>query len=102
LEGDTARESVPGHRFELHVSDWLPALLNAGRAVAAIVAVQMFWIWTEWPNGALAITFTAVTVILLSPRSEESYATAVKFTVGTTIAALGAATVLFAGLPNVV
>jgi uncharacterized membrane protein YccC len=102
LEGDTARESVPGHSLELHVSDWLPALLNAGRAVAAIVAVQMFWIWTEWPNGALAITFTAVTVILLSPRSEESYATAVKFTVGTTIAALGAATVLFAGLPNVV
>lgn len=43
----------------------------------------------------------AVTVILLSPRSDEAYATAVKFTVGTAIAAVSAATVLFAGLPNV-
>ncbi|HUO00019.1 MAG TPA: FUSC family protein [Bradyrhizobium sp.] len=101
LAGDTARETVPGRGFELHVSDWLPALINAGRAVAAIVAVQIFWIWTEWPSGPLAITFTAVTVILLSPRSDESYATAVKFTAGTAIAALGAAIVLFAGLPNV-
>jgi uncharacterized membrane protein YccC len=101
LAGDTARESSPGRSFELHVSDWLPALVNAGRAFATIVAVQIFWIWTEWPNGPLAITFAAITVILLSPRSDESYATAVKFTAGAAIAALAAATVLFAGLPNV-
>lgn len=101
LAGDTAQESSPGRSFRLHVSDWLPALVNAGRAFAAIVAVQIFWIWTEWPNGPLAITFAAVTVILLSPRSDEAYAMAVKFTIGTTIAAVSAATVLFAGLPNV-
>ena len=101
LAGDTARESSPSRSFELHVSDWLPALVNAGRAFATIIAVQIFWIWTEWPNGPLAITFAAVTVILLSPRADESYATAVKFTAGTAIAALAAATVLFAGLPNV-
>jgi len=101
LAGDTARESSPSRSLELHVSDWLPALVNAGRAFATIVAVQIFWIWTEWPNGPLAITFAAVTVILLSPRADESYATAVKFTAGTAIAALAAATVLFAGLPNV-
>jgi uncharacterized membrane protein YccC len=101
LAGDTARESSPGRSFELHVSDWLPALVNAGRAFATIVAVQIFWIWTEWPDGPLAITFAAVTVILLSPRSDESYAMAVKFAAGTAIAALAAAIVLFAGLPNV-
>ncbi|MBR0695604.1 FUSC family protein [Bradyrhizobium lablabi] len=101
LAGDTVRESSPGRGFELHVSDWLPALVNAGRAFATIVAVQIFWIWTEWPNGPLAITFAAITVILLSPRSDESYAAAVKFTAGAAIAALAAATVLFAGLPNV-
>src|SRR5262249_46525941 len=48
-----------------------------------------------------AITFAAITVILLSPRPDEAYAASVKFTLGTAIAALGAAIVLFAGLPNV-
>jgi uncharacterized membrane protein YccC len=100
LAGDTTRERFPGRGFELYVSDWLPALVNAGRAFATIVAVQIFWIWTEWPNGALAITFAAVTVILLSPQSDKSYASAVKFAGGTAIAAVGAAIALFAGLPN--
>ena len=101
LAGDTARVRSLGRGFELHVPDWLPPLVNAGRTFATIVAVQIFWIWTEWPNGSLAITFATLTVILLSPRSDESYAAAVKFTVGTAIAALGAAIALFAALPNV-
>jgi len=101
LTGHKVRENEADHGYELHVADWLPPLVNAGRTFAAIVAMQMVWIWTEWPNGAVAITFTAVTVILLSPRSDESYAAAIKFTAGTAIAALGAAIVLFAGLPNV-
>jgi uncharacterized membrane protein YccC len=101
LGGHKVREDSADRGFALHVADWLPPLLNAGRTFVTIVAVQIFWIWTEWPNGALAITFAAVTVILLSPRADESYAVAIKFTVGTTIAALGAAIVLFAGLPTV-
>ena len=100
LAGDTTREHSTGRGFELHVSDWLPPLVNAGRSFAAIVAVEIFWIWTEWPNGAFAIVFTAITVILLSPRADEAYSTAIKFTAGTAIAALGAAIALFAGLPN--
>src|SRR6202035_2849254 len=91
----------PSRGLELHVPDWLPPLVKAGRTFATIVAVQIFWILIEWANWAFAITFSPVSVILLSPRSDESYAAAVKFTVGTAIAALGAATVLFAGLPNV-
>lgn len=101
LAGDTVRENTAGRSFALHVADWLPPLVNAGRTFATIVAVQIFWIWTEWPSGALAITFAAITVILLSPRSDESYAAAIKFTAGTAIAALGGAIALFAGLPNV-
>jgi uncharacterized membrane protein YccC len=100
LAGDMTREHLAGRGFELHVPDWLPPLVNAGRTFATIVAVEIFWIWTQWPNGALAITFAAVTVILLSPRADESYAAAIKFTAGTAMAAVGAAIVLFAGLPN--
>ena len=101
LAGGTARERSPGRGFELHVADWLPPIVNAGRAFATIIAVEIFWIWTEWPGGSFAIVFAAVTVILLSPRSGESYAAAVKFAIGTAIAAIGAAIALFAGLPNV-
>jgi hypothetical protein len=101
LGGDTARERAPDRGLELYVSDWLPALVNAGRTFTTIVAVQIFWIWTEWPSGAFAITFATITVILLSPRSDEASALAIKFTVGTTIAAVGAAIALFAGLPSV-
>jgi uncharacterized membrane protein YccC len=100
LTGDTTREYSAGRNYELHVADWLPPLVNAGRTVATIVAVEIFWVWTQWPSGALAITFAAITVILLSPASDDSYAMAIKFTVGTAIAAVGAAIALFAGLPN--
>jgi hypothetical protein len=34
-----------------HVPDWLPALVNGGRAFVTIGAVEVFWIATEWPNG---------------------------------------------------
>jgi uncharacterized membrane protein YccC len=55
----TRRQSVRRH-FRLYVPDWLPALINAGRAFVVIAAVEIFWIGTAWPNGALAITWTAI------------------------------------------
>jgi uncharacterized membrane protein YccC len=100
LAGDIAQEHTSDRGLRLYVADWLPPLVNAGRTFVTIIAVQIFWIWTQWPNGAQAITFAAITVILLSPRADESYAAAIKFTAGTTIAAIGAAIALFAGLPN--
>jgi uncharacterized membrane protein YccC len=83
------------------VPDWLPALVNAGRAFVAIGAVEVFWIVTAWPNGALAITFTAISVIIFAPKADVAYAVAMSFTVGVGLAAVCAAIVAFAGLPNV-
>jgi uncharacterized membrane protein YccC len=37
----------------LRIADWLPALVNAGRAFVVIGRAELFWIVTEWPNGAL-------------------------------------------------
>jgi len=85
----------------LDVPDWLPALVNAGRAFVTIGAVEVFWIMTAWPNGALAITFATVAVLLFAPRADESYAVAMSFLVGVGAAAVCAAIVAFAGLPNV-
>jgi uncharacterized membrane protein YccC len=87
-------------RVRLYVPDWLPALVNASRAFAAIGAVEVFWIMTVWPNGALAITWTAISVILFASRADEAYAVATSFMTGTGLAAVCAAIVLFAGLPN--
>jgi len=84
----------------LRVPDWLPALVNAGRAFVTIGAVELFWIVTEWPNGAGAITFAAIGVILFAPRADQAYATAVGFMVGTSLTAALAAIIGFAVLPN--
>jgi uncharacterized membrane protein YccC len=87
-------------RMTPHVPDWLPALVNGGRAFVTIGAVEVFWIATEWPNGAQAITFTAIAVILLAPRADAAYAQAVSFMIGIALAAVCAAIILFAVLPN--
>jgi uncharacterized membrane protein YccC len=100
LVADPTRRRSVRRRLRLYVPDWLPALVNAGRAFVVIGAVELFWIMTAWPNGALAITWTAISVILFAPRSEEAYSRAFSFAVGTGLAAVGAAVVLFAVLPN--
>jgi uncharacterized membrane protein YccC len=100
LVADPARPGPRLRRVRLHVPDWLPALVSAGRAFATIGAVELFWIVTEWPNGALAITWAAISVILFAARADEAYAQAVNFTIGNGLAAVCAAIVLFAVLPN--
>ena len=56
LVADPTRRWSRPRRFRLYVPDWLPAFVNAGRTFAVIAAVEIFWIMTEWPNGATAIT----------------------------------------------
>src|SRR3954454_17243310 len=90
----------PSNRgFRLGVPDWLPALVNAGRAFVAIGAVELFWIGTAWPNGASTIVFVATVLLLLSPRGDLAYGGAIAFTVGTAGAVLCAAMIKFAVLP---
>jgi len=84
----------------LRIPDWLPPLVNAGRAFVVIGAAELFWIVTAWPNGAGAITFAAIGVILFAPRADQAYATAMGFMVGTGLTALFAAIIAFAVLPN--
>jgi uncharacterized membrane protein YccC len=82
------------------VPDWLPALVNGGRAFVTIGAVMLFWIISSWPSGALAITFAAVGVILLAPRADQAYAAAMLFMVVTLVATALAAVIAFAVLPR--
>jgi uncharacterized membrane protein YccC len=90
----------PGDRsYRLSVPDWLPAFVNAARAFLAISAVELFWVVTAWPNGALAIVFTAIVVLLLSPKGDLAYGAALAFGLGTFAVVPFAAIVRFAVLP---
>ena len=100
LLDDPAHPLPPRRGMRLSVPDWLPPLLNAGRAFVTIAAVALFWIITAWPNGAGAITFAAITVILFAPRADQAYATTIGFMVGTSLTAAFAAIVNFAVLPG--
>ena len=100
LVDDPARP-VPHRRgIRLGVPDWLPALVNAARTFVTISAFALFWIITAWPNGASAITFADIGVILYAPRADQSYAVAMSFAVGTGLAAAVAALIKFAVLPG--
>jgi uncharacterized membrane protein YccC len=100
LVGAPAR-SVPRRRgVQLRVPDWLPSLVNAGRAFVAIGIVELFWIMTEWPNGAFAITFTAITVLLLAPQADRAYAAAMGFMIGSALGTVCTAIIAFAVLPG--
>ena len=101
LVADSTRPAARrGGTNRLRIPDFLPALVNAGRALVTIGAVALFWIITAWPNGTGAITFASIGVILFAPRADQAYAIVVEFTVGTLLAAVFAAIVGFALLPG--
>jgi uncharacterized membrane protein YccC len=85
--------------FQLGVADWLPALINGARAFVAIGAVELFWVATAWPNGASAIIFVAIVILLLSPRGDLAYPGSIAFALGTVASVVCAAIVKFAVLP---
>jgi uncharacterized membrane protein YccC len=98
---DEPTRPVPnGRGIRLGVPDWLPALVNAARAFVTIGAFALFWTITAWPNGASAITFAAIGVILFAPRADQAYAGAMSFAVGTGLAAALAALIKFAVVPG--
>jgi uncharacterized membrane protein YccC len=100
LIADPARPVPRRGSLRLRVPDWLPALVNGGRAFVAIGAVALFWIVTEWPSGASTISFTAIIVILLAPRADQAYASGIAFLLGTLLNVVLAATIAFAVLPG--
>jgi uncharacterized membrane protein YccC len=100
LLADPARTVARRRGFQLRVPDYLPAFVNAGRALVTIGSVEVFWIISAWPNGASAITWAAIVVILFAPRADQAYVTAISFSIGTGLATAFAAIVKFAVLPG--
>ena len=97
---DAPDRPLPGRRkFRMTVPDWLPALVNAGRAFVTIGAAALFWIVTAWPSGALSIAFAAIVLLLMSPKGDQAPAAAMQFMVGPTLGMLLAGIAKFAVLP---
>ena len=84
----------------LHVPDLLPAFVNGARAFVVIGVLELFWIATAWPNGASAMTWAAIFVILYSPTADQAYANARNRLIGIFPTAALAAIVNFAVLPG--
>jgi uncharacterized membrane protein YccC len=100
LVAEPARPVLRDGAFRMQVTDWLPALVNAGRTFVTILAVALFWIVTVWPSGAKAIIWAGIPTILFAPRADRAYTIAKGFVGGSIIAAAAAAVVAFAVLPN--
>jgi uncharacterized membrane protein YccC len=65
-----------------------------------ISAAALFWIGTAWPNGALAMEFVAIVLLLISPLGDMAYLGAIGGVVGTSVSIILAAIVKFAVLPG--
>src|SRR5262249_24981820 len=97
---DAPDRSCRAHRgFRPAVPDWLPAILNGARAFVAIGGVALFWIVTGWPNGASAIFFVMIVVLVLGPRGDAAYGGAIAVALGLTGSIICAAITKFAMLP---
>jgi len=84
----------------LHVPDWLPPTISALRVLLAVGAMSLFWIASAWPNGALAITFCAIIVVLLPLQGDLAYSQSMTFLKGCVLGFGIAAALVFAILPR--
>jgi uncharacterized membrane protein YccC len=89
-----------GRPLNRSMTDWLPALVSAGRTFVAIGMVELFWVVTAWPNGAVMMVVIAVLMLLLSPMGDLAYGGAIGVTVVTASSILCAAIIKFAVLPG--
>jgi uncharacterized membrane protein YccC len=99
LVADPARQIPRRGIKQFRVADWLPALVNAGRAFITIGTAALVWIVTAWPGGGAAVAFTTIVTLVLAPRAEQAYNAAIGFTAGAFLDVVLAAIVAFAVLP---
>lgn len=86
--------------IRLRVPDWLPAYINATRAVVTIGIVELLWVATAWPNGAQAMTFTAIGVTVFAPKDDQAYVSTIRYMFGVVLTVACAAIAKFALLPG--
>jgi uncharacterized membrane protein YccC len=99
LAGKTRQSGARRAQLRPYIADWLPSLINGGRAFVTICTAELSWIITGWPSGTTCIIWAAIPVVLFGPRSDQAYTSTVGFCTGAVIAAVAAAIAKFAILP---
>ncbi len=84
----------------LRVADWLPPVLNGLRAFVTIAIASIAWIATAWPNGASMVAFAAIMITVLPPRGDQAPTMVIDLMLGCLMAAVVAAIITFAVLPE--
>ena len=84
--------TVPS-RSRFTVPDWLPAFVNAARAFAIVGLASLFWVFTAWTSGTMAIVFAAVAAVLFPLQGDKAFAASMIFLFGC-VASLAIATIL--------
>jgi uncharacterized membrane protein YccC len=80
--------------------DPLVASLNGLRVAAAIAAATLFWVFSEWPNGPMFITFTMVTSLFYTMQNDQAFDVGLSLAFGCTVAAAVAGLLKFFILPT--
>lgn len=101
LAGAPSRTQAGSRYVPPGVADWLPAVVNGVRAFITIGAVEILWVATAWPNGGTAIVFVTIVVLLLSPKGDLAYLSALAFALTAAVGIVVAAIIEFAVLPAV-
>jgi uncharacterized membrane protein YccC len=78
--------------------NWSTALRNGGRAAIAVSLAGLFWIVSQWPNGAATLTLIGPLCALLA-QNDSASAASIAFAKGVALAALGAFVCNYALLP---
>jgi uncharacterized membrane protein YccC len=63
--------------------------------------VELLWVATAWPSGALAMVFVTIELLLLSPKGDLAYLGALAFALTAACGIVAAAIIKFAVLPAV-
>ena len=95
------RQSRPSPgRLHLRVPDLLPCFVSALRVFVTVAAIELLWALTAWPDGAQAIVFGSISVLLFSPRGDQVGPAADGFAIGTMLTVFGAGAADFVLLPH--
>jgi uncharacterized membrane protein YccC len=100
LLSNSDRGTQQNRVVRFRVPDLLPAFVNAVRVFIVMGIFELFWLVTAWPSGTLAITWSAIFVILFSPTADQAYANAKIRLLGICLTAALAAIFKFAVLPG--
>ena len=85
----------------LHVPDWLPAFVNAGRALLTIGSVELFWIVTAWPSGGPSVIFATIAMTMFSTMGDKAFGVTITALLASAAGATLAVLIKFLVLPGV-